>query len=408
MKTVGIIAELNPFHNGHQYIIEKAKQITKADNVIILCSGNYVQRGAPAIINKYERAKMALKNGADAVFELPVVYATASAELFARASVAFFDRLNCVDYLCFGCEADDMKLLSTVTKILYEEPPTYRQYLSSATESGLSFPKARQYAVIEYCRETGISDPLSVELLLSAPNNILAIEYLKALKYFHSKIQPLAVRRQGAGYHSLETNARFASATAIRREIEQNSYQEINAHIPANCHNALEAADKVFWKDFNLLLGERLIRRNDFSDIFGINEDLSNRIERTKFQYITVSDYLELLHSKNYTYSAVSRALLHLCLGIKQQQVDEFIGNGYHFYARLLGFRKESGILSEIKEKSLIPLISKLSAFYHQCDEPARKMLDLCIGCDHLYRLIVTDKTGRHLPNEFENQIIIQ
>ena len=408
MKTVGIIAELNPFHNGHQYIIRKAKQITHADHVVILCSGNYVQRGAPAVINKYDRAKMALQNGASAVFELPVVYSTASAELFARAAIAFFEQLQCIDYLCFGCETDDMQTLFALAEILYKEPEGYQKNLYQALQTGLSFPKARQQALVQYCNENNLQNLSAVEPLFSKPNTILAIEYLKALQFFQSDIKPLAIRRQGADYHSLDIQSSFASATALRQKIKQQSLEEIRPLIPLNCFPILECSNKVYFEDFDLILGERLIRQNDFSEIYGISEDLSHRIQKTKSQYVNIKTYLDLLHSKNYTYSAISRALLHLCLGIRKEQVDQLICNGYHFYARLLGFQKSSEILSEIKAKSLIPLISRLSTFYHQSYGAAKEMLNLCIDCDNIYRMIITNKTGNLLPTEFESQIIVQ
>ena len=163
MKTLGIIAEFNPFHNGHKYLIDKARKVTGADNIVIICSGNYVQRGTPAIWDKGVRTKMALLNGADAVFELPYFYSTASAETFAHASVKFLNDLNCIDYLCFGCETEDINILPVVASILLEEPEEYKTYLAKYLKTGISFPKARINALNKYCRLNGHFDKQQLE-----------------------------------------------------------------------------------------------------------------------------------------------------------------------------------------------------------------------------------------------------
>ena len=162
MKIVGIIAEFNPFHNGHKYLISKAKEVCNADAAVIVCSGNYVQRGMPAIINKTSRCEMAMLNGADLVIELPVVYSTASAELFATASIALLDSLNCVDYLCFGCETDSIDLLNTVAEILINEPKEYKDLLTLNLKTGISFPKARAKAFDEYFKKYNLDYSLDI------------------------------------------------------------------------------------------------------------------------------------------------------------------------------------------------------------------------------------------------------
>lgn len=407
MKTIGIIAEFNPFHNGHKYLIDEAKKITGADNVIIICSGNYVQRGMPAIWDKSIRTKMALSNGADAVFELPVYYSTASAETFARASVKFLDDLNCIDYLCFGCEVDNYDIIPAVANILYDEPAEYKNYLSENLKTGISYPKARANALSKYCTENGSLIGDQIEQLMSMPNNILAIEYLKAINLFNSSIKPVPIKRIGAEYHSKETNLKFASATGIRNKLVQQDFNEISDLIPDNCVDALPLNKIITLKDFDTILGAKLLSTNDFSDIYGVNEELSNRIKNIKSGFIDFESFIEKLQSKNYTYSAISRALLHIVLDLKTTDVEEFIDNNYFSFARLIGFNKNSDILSIIKENSSLNIISKLSTYYNNADVLSRKMLDISIKADELYRMIYMNKYNEYIPTEFERQIAI-
>ena len=408
MKTLGIIAEFNPFHNGHKYLIERGKEITGADNVIVICSGNFVQRGTPAIYDKYTRAKAALSNGADVVFELPVFYATASAELFARAAISFLIQLNCVDYLCFGCEAENMKALPQISKILYEEPPYFKAALKYYLGKGLSFPKARVQALQYYCKKNEILDSFSIDNVMSGSNNILALEYLKALRQFHSNIKPVAIKRQGAAYTSLETETDYASSTAIRNAVMNSFADKVTNHIPRNCQRTLEESIPVFPQDLDLLLGQRLLSTNHYSDIYGISEELSNRISNTKNEYVSFESYAHLLQSKNYTYAAISRALLHICLDIKKEDVERFIEKNYHFYLKVLAFKRNTNLLKQIKENCSLPFIGKLSDFYNESTGLTKQMLSKCISCDHLYRLIQMNHQAEYIPTEFEQKLIIE
>lgn len=175
MKIVGLITEYNPFHNGHLYHMQKAKEITGADSVIAVMSGNYVQRGAPAIMPKHLRAEMALEAGIPLVLELPVCYASGSAEYFADGAISLFEKLGCIDSICFGSECGDYYLLEKVAHVTADEPEAYKQTLQDALKQGLSFPLARQAALKAYFQDPSLDD------ILEQPNNILGIEYIKAL-----------------------------------------------------------------------------------------------------------------------------------------------------------------------------------------------------------------------------------
>ncbi|MCI8955712.1 MAG: nucleotidyltransferase [Eubacterium sp.] len=405
MKTIGIIAEFNPFHNGHKYLIEKAKKITHADNVVIICSGNFVQRGTPAIFDKSIRTTAALQNGADVVLELPVIYSTASAETFAHAAVRLLDKLNCVDYLCFGCETENIKALPIITNILLTEPEDYKNMLAVYLKNGFSYPKARAKALTDYCNENNILDGYMLNQILEKANNILAIEYLKALKKFHSKIKPLAIKRVGSSYNSDNLDDKFASATGIRKAL--NSNQAINNFIPKNCIDIYEDTNYIELNDFSTILGYQLIKTNDFSNYYDLSEDLSNRIKNLKSNYFNIESFIEELHSKNYTYSGISRVLSHILLNITANDMAQFISNDFFDFVRVLGFKKENNILTKIKENSSLDIISKFSTYYNNSTNETRKMLDINIRADELYRMVYMNKYGKMIPTEFERQICI-
>ena len=212
MKTAGIIAEYNPFHKGHEYQIRYTKEKLKADYVIVAMSGDYVQRGTPALISKHVRAEMALRCGADLVFEMPVSISTASAEAFAMGGVSLLDSLGVVDMLCFGSESGEISALRELAEILVEEPKEYKKLLKSFLSEGLTFPAARSQALTEYFKNPrnfngddfdGVLTPLLNEVtqILNTPNNILGIEYCKALLRLNSQSRPVTIRREGMGYH---------------------------------------------------------------------------------------------------------------------------------------------------------------------------------------------------------------
>ncbi len=405
MKTIGIIAEFNPFHNGHKYLIEKAKKITNADNVVIVCSGNFVQRGTPAIFDKSVRTTAALLNGADVVLELPVIYSTASAETFAHAAVKLLDKLNCIDYLCFGCETDNIKALPMLSKILLEEPADYKNMLAVYLKNGFSYPKARAKALTDYCNENNILEGFMLNQILEKANNILAIEYLKALKKFHSKIKPLAIKRIGSSYDSDALDDKFASATGIRKAL--NSNQSINNFIPKKCIDIYEDINHVELNDFSTILGHQLIKTNDFSNYYDLSEDLSNRIKNLKSIFFNIESFIDELHSKNYTYAGISRVLCHIMLEILQNDVTQFINNDYFDFVRILGFKKDTKTIAKIKEHSSLDIISKFSTYYNNSTNETRKMLDINIRADELYRMVFMNKYNKIIPTEFERQICI-
>lgn len=292
MKIVGIIAEYNPFHNGHRYQIEQALRITGADAAIVLMSGDFMQRGTPALLPKHLRAQMALQGGASVVLELPVCFSVSSAEFFAHGGISILNALGCVDYLCFGSECGDLELLYRTARILSAEPDGFRTLLQDELKKGLSFPAARRAALESYCE-----DPLAAGLL-DHPNNTLGIEYIKALIRLESPIKPFTVKRQESGYHDTGLAARYSSASAIRHILQSSSpdFPESTAAFPEAWAETLtgqlpDAALQILSEhyrtrypaeadDFSLLLKYRLLKetRETLSSYADVTPELANRI----------------------------------------------------------------------------------------------------------------------------------
>ena len=395
MKIVGLIAEYNPFHNGHQYHIEKAKEITGADAVIVVISGNFVQRGTPAIMPKHLRTEMALKAGASLVLELPVCYATGTAEQFAYGAVSILNKLGCVDAICFGSECGDINVLNDLAEILCNEPKEYKEALQKHLRNGLSFPLARQKAIEE------IYPTQEFLKILEQPNNILGIEYIKALYRLNSKIKPYTIQRISSQYHDEELQEQFSSATALRQIISQGNYSDLEGQIPSDCITLLKAHHHtrypIYTNDFSLLLKYCLLNESKTSliEYADVSAELANRIYNQLNNFVSFDQFCELLKTKEVTYSRISRALLHILLGIKKTDYTDIQ------YARVLGFRKDdSNVLTEIKNKATIPLVTKTT---QQIDA----LLDADIYASNLYESVVTNKFGTHFINEYEHQIVI-
>ena len=401
MRVVGLIAEYNPFHNGHKYHIKKAKELASADYAVIVMSGNFVQRGAPAIMPKHLRAESALKCGADLVIELPVCYATGTAEQFAYGAVSLLDKLGCVDAICFGSECGDLDALLNVARLLCDESDEYKDTLQSYLRSGLSFPLARQKALNKIYPDCNYGQ------LLSEPNNILGIEYLKALYRLASNIKPLTIRREVSHYHDTDLQEQFSSASALRQVVADGDYAKLYGQIPSACMPSLEDGYEVrypiYTNDFSLLLKYKLLNETSMSltEYADVSEELANRIFNRLNDYISFDQFCELLKTKEITYTRISRALIHILLDVKKSNYSEIE------YARVLGFRStSSALLSKLKKSSFIPIITKLSTD-NMLSCSAKKMLDLDIYTSNLYKSVVTNKFKTPFVNEFQNAIKI-
>lgn len=397
MSIVGIIAEYNPFHKGHEYQIEMAKELTGAEQVVIIMSGNYVQRGEPAILNKYTRAKHALQNGASLVLELPVCYSTASAELFAYSAVSMLNNLGIIDFISFGCETDNIDAFKRIASILVEEPDEYKTLLRTFLSQGEAYPVARKNALCRLIKDFSISS------MLETPNNILAIEYMKALMQTKSTIKPVPIKRTDNGYHSKDTCGAFASATAIREQLHSNNLGSLKNLVPENTISAY-AMQRRFVKaaDFSHILAGKLIYSDNFENYYDISAFLSNRISNLKDKYTDYSSFIELLLTKNETYTHISRALMHILLDITENDIEYFRKNGTVFYANPLAINlSDTILLKKIKNNSSFELINKFGDFYKKQSGCAKKMLDINLKADALYNYMHYMHNGSRLNSDF-------
>lgn len=397
MTTVAIIAEYNPFHNGHKYQIEKAKELTGANQVVVIMSGNFVQRGAPAILDKYTRAKHAVKNGASLVMELPVCYATSSAELFALSAVDLINRLGIVDYLSFGCESDDIDKLLAITDMLAEENDLYQHKLRQYLSEGKSFPLAREMAVTDYFHDE------SIPSILNSPNNILAIEYLKAIRKTNSLLKPVPIKRTDFGYHSHSFNGRFASASGIRTVLQHDpdKIDDLKNVLPDNVFMTLPQANAFTdTNTFDDMMAYKLFCEDDFSDYYDISPFLSNRICNLKNTYRGFDSFIDLLMTKNETYTHISRALVHILLGLKKKEMNDF-RNELPQFVNILAINKDSlHLLKEIKNTTDLNIINKFGEYYKSSSGLEKQLLDINIKSDTIYRYISAQK-GNIIKDDF-------
>ncbi|MDY5845779.1 MAG: nucleotidyltransferase [Bariatricus sp.] len=396
MKIVGLIAEYNPFHNGHKYHIEAAIEATGSDAAIVLMSGNFVQRGTPAIMPKQLRAEAALRNGASLVLELPVCFACGSAEYFARGAVGIFDALGCVDCICFGSESGNVDDLEQVARILDEEPEEYRTLLKSNLKSGISFPLARQKAIKEYTQNE------SLAALLASPNNTLGIEYIKALHAIESPMTAFTIKRVESDYHDTALTDHYSSASAIRNHLSNaeslsDTLLRLKNNIPENCLRLMEENYQirypVYADDLSLLLKYRLLSetKDTLTEYADVTEELACRIMNRLNGFLSWNQFCDLLKTKEVTYTRISRALLHILLGIRKEDMKRYTRKHDAMYARVLGFRKsDAGILTELKRTAIVPIITKLNQA--SLDEDAHKMLQTDLYAADIYESVLTCK----------------
>ncbi len=583
MKVAGIIAEYNPFHNGHAYLLQKARERTGADYCVAVMSGDFVQRGAPAIFDKYTRARMALMSGADLVLELPAAFSCGSAEDFAACGAALLERLGVVDTLCFGSECGQTEPLMELARLFCEEPEDYRRVLTDELKNGLSFPQARAKAAETYlaartlpaaaegkekkggrisgggyvgvqdpsggwmgpetacadspdaqdgtvepgtvcadspnaqggttetgtgCADspnaqggtaktgTGCADssdaqdrtaklgtayadstdaqdgtvvtgtthtdssdaqggttktetaytdspnaqgrrmkpetacadsphlpPESIPRLLSSPNDILGIEYCKAILRLNSRIEPAAILRRGSAHHEVspagEDTLTYPSATALRELLEdcgshslRQNFLRLSQGVPGPVLSLIRDAVPLQADDFSVLLSQRLLTLQLYgrplTDFYDVPEDLAARIGRRTLDFSSFTQRTAALKTRQYTYTRVSRALLHILLDITAEEAQSRKEHGFVPYIRILGFLKSAEpLLSAIKKAAPLPLITKTADAASFLDPYALKMFRRDLYRSHLYQSVLTAKSGKRTANEYTASVIV-
>lgn len=349
MKIAGIIAEYSPFHNGHAYHIAETRRITGCDYVIVCMSGNFVQRGEAAFPDKWKRAETALKNGADAVFELPALYAVRTADHFARGGVFILGSLGC-DALSFGSECDDAKLLQQLAKLRSEEPEAVSSAIHEKMKSGLSHPRAQGEVYGAYL---GI-DPET----LNSPNMILAAEYIRAAGELGFPMEAVPVKRVGA-YHDAVLHGEFASASAIRSAVTEGRTDEIRKYVPEESFEALIKAEGMHAPDDILLHVLRSMDEKTIALLPDVSEGLENRICECAKQAGSREELIGAVKCRRYTRARIARLCAHALLGITQKICEE---HPLPEYARLIGLREDARpLMAELKKRAKLPIISSTS-----------------------------------------------
>ena len=391
MKVLGIVSEYNPFHLGHKYHLEHSKFLTNAEYSIAIMSGSFVQRGEPSVIDKWTKAKMAIDNGVDLVIELPFIFSTQSAELFAYGSVSLLNSLNIVNYISFGSELGNLNYLEEIANILVEEPHLFNKKLKEYLDLGNSYPVSRSKALADYYTAFYPNvNTQEIKDVLKASNNILAIEYLKALKILNSNIQPITIKRIGSSYGETSLN-KISSATGIRNALFSREINSIEEYVPKKTFDHLINYINKY-NNFNTLDNYNQVihyllnidSKNTIKNIKDVENGLENRIFNKSVIFRDLDNLIEKIATKRYTKTRIQRIFVHLMLGLTEPIFNELFPH-YPAYIRVLAANdKGTYLLKNIKDKSDIPIITKF-AHYSKYNNP------------HLDKMISFDKRATDL-----------
>lgn len=377
MNVVGIIAEYNPFHKGHAYQIQKAKEQCGAEFAVVVMNGDFVQRGEPAIFDKYTRTKEALLGGADLIFELPVRFGLSSAGDFAMGGILALNALAFVTHLCFGTETGDLTPLLQAASFLCDEPDSYRTRVKHFVKQGILYPKARSLAL---AAESGLPTET-----WDSPNNILGLEYCVALQKLHSKIKPFTIRREGQGYHDNDTPALsdFPSATFLRKQIRKAGEKE-----------------NLSLSDFSSMIGYSLLTAKDLCRIKDITPDLSDRIRNELPKYREINEFVKTIKNPSLTTGRIKRSFFQCLFDIEKEEP-------VMPYLRVLGMKKEASSLLSQKENASCQILTKLAFDVPKMDDTAKKLFAKDLLASDLYRQVFCHKYNQTLPNEYQHSPIV-
>lgn len=398
MKVTGIIVEYNPLHNGHIYHLEQTKKITNCDYIVAVMSGNFVQRGEPAIINKWARAEAALKAGIDLVIELPVIYSISSAENFAYGAMSILNKLKFVDSICFGSESGNIEPLFKIAQILADEPKEYKNLLRNYLKQGLQYPKAREIALNTYFKDTNN--------LLQTSNNILGIEYLKALIKLNSNIKPYTIKRIKNNYNDINITSNIASATSIRHNLD--NYELIKNTMPNFSFEIIQREKQLGRGPINIenlvdliLYKIRSLTTSELSKIHDISEGLENKIKYAAEESSTIEDLLNLVQSKRYTRTRLQRILLYILFDITK---EVYLQNTKEInYIRILAANSNGRkLLKYIKDNELvdIPIIINPSRY-------DKDLLSLDIKATDIYVLGYHNTEYKEAKQDLKNKPVL-
>ncbi|MDF1616399.1 nucleotidyltransferase [Petrocella sp. FN5] len=414
MNICGIVTEYNPLHLGHAYQIQAARTTTEAQGVVLIMSGNFVQRGEPAIINKYARTQAALHTGVDLVIELPTYFATSSAEYFSHMAIKLLQATGITTHLNFGSESGSIDALVKIAEVLYKEPIGFRFLLNEYLGKGDAFPKAREKALLKYVKNHHLMST-DQALSIKTPNNILGIEYIKALLRQNSKIIPTTIKRIGSEYHDDDSKTTIPSATAIRKYLrEHDHYKPLSKKLPLYSYNTLENViissegpifyDMIFpFLKYKILTSTPEVLRT-YQDV---NEGLENKIIEAALHAYDYESLVDRILSKRYTRTKVARALLHIYLG-HEQKTFEVLNTEMKPYLKVLGFNpKGQEMLKAIKKyDENLPIIVNTRQGCKQLDDLQLLSYKADLNSTLHYNHLIHFYYGTKMENEYETPII--
>lgn len=410
MNVVGLITEYNPFHNGHLLHLKMAKRTAQSELCIAVMSGNFVQRGEPALFNKWIRTEMALLAGVDLVIELPTAYATRNAQSFAWGAIGLLNATGVVTHLCFGSESGNLSELQRLAHFLDNETPEYQQLIKKYLSSGHILPKARSLALAEWLKDDVEQKREHWPTLMASPNNVLGIEYLTALEKWNSPIQPLTITRLYTGYHDtgLDQVNQIASATAIREHlIHKAALEDLKHVLPDSSYRVITreiatGSGPIFADDLSgiVLAKLRTTDLEQISQVTDLTEGLENRIKTAAHQAEDWKDLVSQIKSKRYTWSRIQRLLCHFLMGYNQQEAKALDDAGGPRYIRILGFNSRGQqLLQNMKKKATLPIITHIAPLFKRNFSPlctlGQKMLNFDVLATDLHCLLSPNKQFR-------------
>ncbi len=375
MSTVGIIAEFNPFHNGHKYLISKAKELTNADNVICIISGDFTQAGNIVVEDKFKRAKRAIEYGSDLVIELPVIYAISSAEYFSSGAIDILEKLHSIDYVCFGSETGNTEELIFIAKTLISNDEEIWKKISFNMKKGISFAEAREMAISNFLTKEQV-------VTATSSNNILAIEYIKRLINLNSNIKPIAIKRQ--------ENDTTISSTQIRKLLFDN--ENYSKFIP---NYTIEKLNINLDDYFNNIV-KYLVRRNGttyLSNINEVTEGLENRIIESYMNpnNLNYIDTIKDIKSKRYQMSKIKRIFLNILINIKKEDFTSLYLNFGYAHVLAINDENKNELLSMLNKNTQIPILTSINdTIISNLDDNNKKALKLDIAAHNIYSMANT------------------
>ena len=402
MKLAAIICEYNPLHNGHKYQIEKTKEITGCDYLICVMSGNFTQRAEASIIDKYTRAEIAIYEGADIVVNIPTAYSVNNAEIFANAAIKVLNSFKNINYLSFGMEDNNIDVLEESADFFLNENKLYKKYLKKGLNEGKSFNDSRVNSVKKMLEAKAINTSNEKDFLktITMPNNILALEYIKALKKTKSKIRPVAIKRLGSNYNDVKLGQKFSSATAIRNHIYNDDILELDKHLPKHStKKTMDFLNNYGIVDQNKLLKFQLINfvnmsKKEIRNIYNVKEGIENRIKTQSEKNFSPTIFKEKVLTKRFKESRINSIFLNSILKIDKKTIKKIYKSSKLPFIKVLAVNKNSNILGSIKCNTNL-IIRKKDALGIKKTMYSKKLIDI-------------ENLSNNYYNHLHNQMILQ